>query len=163
MNFRTFTLKSTNGLLLELKTPCQISMAYATSKVSPIEPPKPLDCISLWDTGASGTVVSQNIVKKLGLKPTGKAKVYHAHGHEIVNTYMVNLCLPNQTWISLVEVSEGILNNFDILIGMDIINKGDFSITNFNDRTIFSFRYPSACDIDFFNDFDNKPHFHLSI
>jgi hypothetical protein len=36
----------------------------------------------------------------------------------------------------------------DVLIGMDIIKKGNFTITNLNSKTIFSFQYYSINDID---------------
>ena len=36
-----------------------------------------------------------------------------------------------------------------VLIGMDIINLGDFAVTNKNGRTAFSFRTPSIEYIDF--------------
>jgi hypothetical protein len=32
---------------------------------------------------------------------------------------------------------------------MDIIAMGDFAVTNFNDKTTFSFRVPAAKEIDF--------------
>ena len=41
------------------------------------------------------------------------------------------------------------LTGFDILIGMDIINRGDFAVTNRNGKTMFSYRYPSMAAIDF--------------
>jgi hypothetical protein len=34
-------------------------------------------------------------------------------------------------------------DRFDILIGLDIITIGDFSITNHNGKTVVSFRIPS--------------------
>ena len=37
----------------------------------------------------------------------------------------------------------------DVLIGMDIISRGDFAITHPGGRTKFSFRVPSQADIDF--------------
>ncbi len=43
----------------------------------------------------------------------------------------------------------GVVKNTDALIGMNIINQGDFAVTNLNGRTKFSFRYPSINDIDF--------------
>jgi hypothetical protein len=46
-------------------------------------------------------------------------------------------------------VLEGIPNGCDMLIGMDVINLGDFAVTNYNGRTMFSFRMPSADRIDF--------------
>ena len=36
-----------------------------------------------------------------------------------------------------------------MLIGMDIINLGDFAITNKNGNTKFTFEIPSSRDIDF--------------
>jgi hypothetical protein len=37
----------------------------------------------------------------------------------------------------------------DILIGMDIIGMGDFAVSNYNGRIVFSFRVPSMAEIDF--------------
>ena len=36
-----------------------------------------------------------------------------------------------------------------MLIGMDVINAGDFAITNKDGKTVFSFRIPSMERIDF--------------
>jgi preprotein translocase subunit SecA len=36
-----------------------------------------------------------------------------------------------------------------MLIGMDIIGLGDFVVTNFNGKTMFSFRMPSMASMDF--------------
>ncbi len=47
------------------------------------------------------------------------------------------------------DVLEGDLHDFDVLIGMDIISQGDFSITHEGNRTIFSFQTPSTHNIDF--------------
>ena len=35
-----------------------------------------------------------------------------------------------------------------MLVGMDIIGLGDFAVSNFQDRTAFSFRMPSQEEID---------------
>ena len=37
----------------------------------------------------------------------------------------------------------------DVLIGMDIISKGDFAISNYDEKTQFSFRLPSQKDVDY--------------
>jgi hypothetical protein len=42
-----------------------------------------------------------------------------------------------------------ITRKYDVVIGMDVIGKGDLAMTNLNDRTTFSFRIPSAEVIDF--------------
>jgi preprotein translocase subunit SecA len=36
-----------------------------------------------------------------------------------------------------------------MLIGMDIIARGDFAVTNYDGKTVFSFRMPSVEQIDF--------------
>ena len=66
----------------------------------------------------------------------------------MVNVYAINLFLPNQVAFNFVKVTEGILNDFDLLIGMNIITMGDFSITNVGGNTIFSFRVPSVKEVD---------------
>ena len=48
-----------------------------------------------------------------------------------------------------VEVVSGQLTGCDIIIGMDIINRGDFAVSNKNGATAFSFRIPSVEDFDF--------------
>ena len=44
----------------------------------------------------------------------------------------------------------------DILIGMDIISKGDFAISNYNGKTQFSFRLPSQQDVDYKSEYNNN-------
>ena len=46
-------------------------------------------------------------------------------------------------------VTSGKLSDTDFLIGMDIITLGDFSVTNLNEKTTFSFRYPSCETINY--------------
>jgi len=50
------------------------------------------------------------------------------------------------------RVTEGsIFGDSDVLIGMDIISLGDFAVTNFQEKTVFTFRIPSVERIDFVN------------
>jgi hypothetical protein len=55
----------------------------------------------------------------------------------------VDIGLPNGVCFQNIVASEGALfNNFDLLIGMDIIQAGDFAIANANGNTTFSFCHP---------------------
>jgi hypothetical protein len=65
------------------------------------------------------------------------------------NVYLLNVLLPNGATIIKVKALEGTPNNCDMLIGMDVITLGDFAVTNFNGKTMFSFRIPSMTEIDF--------------
>ncbi len=94
--------------------------------------------------------MTQDVVDACGLAATGMAKVYHVDGSSLVETYLVNIGLPNNVSYRGVRVAKGNLpNGADILIGMNIINTGDFAVTNFNGITKFSFRVPSVEHIDF--------------
>jgi hypothetical protein len=104
---------------------------------------------ALWDTGAMGSVISTGVVNLLGLKPTGRAKIFHANGSSIVNTYFVDIVLPNNVVFPHLYVTEGDLSGTDVLIGMDIISAGDFSISSSLQKTKFSFQIPSTHDTDY--------------
>lgn len=143
---KSFTLHS-EQLLRTIITDCGVCAAF--DPFSPGPKPEILTFKGLWDTGASGTVIDAECAKKLGLKPISKTKVYHADGESVVNVYVINLFLPNQVAFSFVKVTEGKLNGFELLIGMDIICAGDFAISNFGGRTTFTFQVPSSRRIDF--------------
>jgi hypothetical protein len=105
---------------------------------------------ALWDTGATGSVISKNIVKQLGLIPTGKTLASGIHSTIEVNTYIINVILPNGVRVQDVRVTESSnFDHFDVLVGMNIIALGDFAFTNKNSKSFFSFRVPSVEHIDF--------------
>lgn len=105
---------------------------------------------AIWDTGATNSVITDAVVQSLMLKPTGQTVAHTASGPHTTNTYLVNLALPGNVMVQGVRVTEGKLSNgVDVLIGMDIITKGDFSITNANQKTVMSFRIPSQEEIDY--------------
>ena len=62
-----------------------------------------------------------------------------------VDTYKVDLLLPNGWWIQDTTVMLVGYSGEDVLIGMDIINTGDFAITHAG----FTFQTPARADIDF--------------
>ena len=106
--------------------------------------------IALWDTGSTMTVISDELASKLNLDPVGEMVAETAGGRYVAKKYVVSLHLPNRLNIENVIISSGKLGpGIDILIGMDIITLGDFAITNYNNKTVFSFRFPSCEVIDF--------------
>jgi predicted aspartyl protease len=113
---------------------------------------------AIWDTGASATAITQNVVDKLGLLPTGITNVNTANGTALQNTYIVDVGLPNQVKVKDVTVTAAAAfsGGCDVLIGMDIIGLGDFSVTNYNDETCMSFRIPSVHEIDYARNQNHK-------
>jgi len=109
-----------------------------------------LDFNAIWDTGATGCVITQSVVDACGLVSTGRALVSGVHGDSEVDTFLVNIGLPNQVGFSGVPATIGkLVKDADVLIGMNIINRGDFAVTNLDGITKFSFRFPSEVHIDF--------------
>lgn len=99
-----------------------------------------------WDTGATNTIISPEIVKALELKPNGKCIVSAYGGTNEVNTYLVDLCFENGYKITNLQVLSSENNtgfDYDVLIGMDVIIKGDFCISTVNNNTLFMFRMPA--------------------
>lgn len=135
MPINAFTSSSKFGILTQLKS--TVSVLYNDSSI---------DVVALWDTGATVTCISSNIVSKLGLSATGKKRIKTPSGDAVVKTYLLSITLPNNVNIPDIEVCDSAIGNqgFDVLVGMDIITKGDFAVSNYNGKTAFSFRVPST-------------------
>ena len=104
---------------------------------------------AIWDTGATGSTITEQVVREGGLKPSGIVELAGVHGKQTVHTYRVSLVLPNKVNCEI-RVAEVILTKgHDILIGMDIIGLGDFAVSSWQGRTTFTFRIPSMGEIDF--------------
>lgn len=105
--------------------------------------------VGIWDTGATNSVISQKVVDECGLIPTGMAIVHSATESKSCETFLVSIFLPNKVAFPAVRVTKGRPKDCDVLIGMDLINQGDFAITHSDGKTTFSFRFPSMEQIDF--------------
>lgn len=132
-----------------MESPCWVSEAWTPDEVTP--EPSRIEFKALWDTGATNSVITQNVVDACGLESDGfKEGVHHAFGtEENVPIYFVNFVLLNKVKVQGIPVTVGKMHGVDILIGMDIIGLGDFALTNMDGKTKFSFRIPSIADIDF--------------
>lgn len=104
-----------------------------------------------WDTGATGTCISKEIVSRLNLQPTGMINVQTPSGMGTMNKYMVNLTLNNEVTILNLPVMDSEIGNqgIDVLIDMDIISMGDFAVSNFDGKTQFTFRIPSQEHVEY--------------
>lgn len=107
----------------------------------------------LWDTGAQGSAITQKAAQKLGLVAIKKTYVRGVHGVEEVNVYYIQIYLNNENITVPCQVTEcNELSNdgsVDLLLGMNVISKGDFVVSNFNGKTTMTFRVPSLQHIDF--------------
>lgn len=108
--------------------------------------------LAQWDTGATNTCISKNVVKQLGLIPCGQRPMKTPSGDILANEYRIDIKLQNENvYLENVYVVDSKIGDqgIDLLIGMDIINLGDFSVSNFDNKTVFTFRIPSESVTDY--------------
>jgi len=157
MKYKAFTSKY-NDISAQIISSCEVSKPVNKDISQETEM---ITFHALWDTGASCSSISKDAAEKLGLIPDSYTTIYHANGKSIVNVYYIRLALPNKALFPFVTVAEGLYAGFDLLIGMDIITKGDFSISNLNGKTTFSFRIPSYKETDFVAELDDTVEYNL--
>jgi predicted aspartyl protease len=136
-----------NGLSAVLA--CKVLVSQAFDPNAKIARPTQTEFLAIWDTGATNTVITEKVVNTCGLKPIGMARVNTVNGQADCPVFLINLFLPSNVGFHHVRVTLGQLIGADMLIGMDIITKGDFVVTNKDSKTAFSFRMPSCQCIDF--------------
>lgn len=99
---------------------------------------------ALWDTGAQASHISESLASSLNLPKVGQQAVQGVGGVSSANTYLAGLELPNRGIIPHIILIGFIgTENFDVLIGMDIILKGDFLISSEANTVHFSYQQPS--------------------
>jgi predicted aspartyl protease len=147
MEPKAFTVKYpgiSNKLIYEVK----VAAAVQSSAGGPPIGTRKYD--ALWDTGATNSMISQNVIDNCFLKPISIAKIKTAGGELKRPVFLVSLwfthmvCFPSQV-VPLLDPPMGL----DVVIGMDVMNQGDLAVTNKNGATVFSFRQPSQTLIDF--------------
>lgn len=97
----------------------------------------------LWDTGATNTLISQQVVDALQLKPKNKAIISSAGGDIESWTYLIHVILPTGTAELNVQALLNDNPDYEVVIGMDIINSCDFCYTNKDGKSTFSLRHPA--------------------
>lgn len=145
---RALTLAAKGGRLRELKTPCRVSPSY-----DPATQPAPpsVEFKALWDTGATNSAITQTVVDKCGLKPIGLKTVHTAAGTHERQKFLVSIVLMSNVEFHGWEVACVDAPGEELIIGMDIITLGDFSVTS-QGNTVFSYRLPSMHVIDYVKD-----------
>ena len=145
---------------------CMVDISFPESLLTIGEITKKDSCAAIWDTGATNSAITELEAKKLNLVPTGIKNVSGLGGTIPKNTYLIDILLkPANILIRDLSVTE--LDNpvnelgvkteqFGILIGMDIIARGDFCITHTGNKTMMSFRIPSIVETDYVAEWNRR-------
>ena len=150
-----FTFKPT-GLVRSLETEIQISLPFHPSWIPSAARPPLFKFNAVWDTGATGTVITEKVIKKLGIEKMDETDNYTANGVRKAGIYLVNIYLPHRVAVSGVRVIDGDIFGTDVLIGMDIISQGDFAVTNRDGETWMTFQIPSSHRFDFVKEIETE-------
>jgi len=128
-----------NGSARKITTPIGVSMPNGNL----------LEFIAVWDTGATNSVITFDVAKRLNLCPEGSIVVNGVTGSQSVDTYLVTFTLPNGFSKDIFTASCSVAIGCDVLIGMDIISNVDLAITSGSHGTTFSIKTPHGNEIDF--------------
>lgn len=126
-----------NGILDRIVTPCTIDVNdYDTESQSN---QNTIVVKALWDTGSTVTVLSDNIIQKLGLIPSDVSRVSGWDGKVLMtNTYNIDIVLDG-VHIEFINAVRGPLTTTDMIIGMDVICQGDLHISHPSITTLLEF------------------------
>lgn len=92
---------------------------------------------ALWDTGATVSVLSTDMVRRLGLVPQDVVWVRSYNGTPVkTNVYRVDIVMNDEIRLDFIEAIEASLPSSDMLLGMNVIGMGDLHIVHPDYKTI---------------------------
>lgn len=111
---------------------------------------------AVWDTGATFSAVTKRVVDELDLFEMAKGVTNGIAGAVIGSTRMA-LTFPGNrkyaTWAEMNEMLE-LPGDFDVLLGLDVISRGDLHLTHERDGMWFEFVFDTT---KFINMVDDNP------
>ena len=100
-----------------------------------------MGAITRWDTGASVSLISARVAKVLGLESIGKSGVSgYNEGVDVKDTFLIHVGLPTGDIVTNIMAMEFDSDEYDVVIGMDVICKGDFDSPQANFEILASFQ-----------------------
>ena len=119
--------------------------------------------LAVWDTGATRSCINETFALKYKLPISGMTICRGVNSQQQVNTYVVSLVLPNNNYVNDIEIcSCDSTFPYGMLIGMDIISKGEFMVCTHNNITVYSFQNP-AISLLSFDYILNRPQLGISV
>ena len=134
--FFQFTFEAESTSASEISTPLFIRKHNDAALEYPAK--------AVWDTGATSSMISAALAKKLALPPISTAQIAGVHGVQNARCYSIDIVFGNKFMIPAVKVSEASdFGGFDVLVGMDIISKGKMDIDGTSGKLKVCFQYPA--------------------
>ena len=98
---------------------------------------------AMIDTGAEHCCIRKDFAKVMNLNPCRNTLSISGYVKTQRPVYKANIVFPNNLKVARQMTEFDIGSDFELILGMDIISRSDFSVTNTGERTIFSFTFPS--------------------
>jgi hypothetical protein len=159
VQYQAFTARA-NGRVLRLVSEVEIFPPFgaATTSPAPMTPPtQGKKYQGLYDTGATHSAISPQVVQDLNLASIGARTVGVGGGFLPTTSHLVNIALPNRVMFAMASVAKIVIpGGVDVVIGMDILGMGDFAVTHQSGNTMFSFCFPSRKHIDFTSELQSQ-------
>ena len=117
------------------------SIAADAARRAKKELPQPIEIVAMIDTGATGTVIREDILENLKLKPIGVVPISTPSSHAINSLmYDVHLYLPNNVSTDVLVVALPLRGqHIQCLIGRDFLSQGVFVYVGYDNSFTLSF------------------------
>jgi len=99
----SFTIRS-DKILRILATKAKVSPAF--DPLTREAHPSFCEFAAVWDTGSTGSVISQTVVDACHLQPIGMTRAQTAGGERNCEVYLINLMLPNGVGFPRIHVTK---------------------------------------------------------
>lgn len=103
--------------------------------------PKPLGAIAMIDTGASGTVLREDLPQQLGLNPIGATPINTPSSTNVIcPIYLVRIAFPNNVIVETKAIAVPLQNQpIQCLIGRDVLQRGVLVYVGYTNTFTLSF------------------------
>lgn len=140
------------ALVYERTVPFDISIPREMLIVTPVVIGNPntgrkKEYLAMWDTGSTGTCITSRVAAALELEWKGWSDAIGMTGSKPVSVFEADVFIDSIDFNfvkarEMVDFNDGL----NVVIGMDIIGNGDFSLTRQTDGSIrMRFQCPPAC------------------
>jgi hypothetical protein len=132
----SFPLKGRPDKILTKVSVCQAALVCSKFGLAT----KTVEALAFWDTGSNASCITYDLASRLNLIQVGTRPLGSVHARSDSPLFGLDIALQgNLTIPSILVAGIGRANGFDIILGMDVINRGDFHWTHSGEDSLLSF------------------------
>lgn len=137
-----------NGLL-DIEYDCIFNRLKAEATVTNLDNGKYLKVMAIFDTGASMTCIHSSLWDILCINSLYKIPNQGFHGEGIADVFHAQIDIYDKlSFIGNISIFDFKCDEVKLVIGMDIISKGDLILSNIDNKTHLTFLCPAQIDFE---------------